>query len=107
MAQWMATPTKSLLACPGLPAASIASAEPAPNTVVMSALVFSSSMFAMETAPTLHPARVKGTHGAGAFAPEGVSRLKLGSATGLTISVQYVKEVVNVDPSPPGSAGLK
>ncbi len=100
-------PTKSFVAWLELPTASIASGEPAPKTVVISALVFSSSMFAIETAPTLHPARVKGTHGAGAFLPAGVSRLKVGSATGSTRSVQYVKEVVNVDPKLSEDAGLK
>ena len=39
--------------------------------------VFSSSMFAVETPPTLHPARVNGTHGAGAFLPWAVSMLKV------------------------------
>src|SRR5258707_11931592 len=104
-AQWIAIPTKSLVAWLELLAASIASGEPGPNTVVMSAPVFSSSRLAMETAPTLHPARVNGTHGAGAFLPSCVSILKVGSETGLTKSVQYVNDVVNVEPS--GDAGLK
>src|SRR5258706_6310400 len=103
----MAMPTKSFVAWLELLAASAASGEPAPNTVVMSACVFSSSMLAIETAPTLHPARVKGTHGAGAFLPEGVSRLYVGSATGSTRSVQYVNEVLNVDPKLSEDAGLK
>ena len=41
--------------------------EPAPNTVGMSAN-FSSTMLAVETSPTLQPAFVNGTHGAGAMA---------------------------------------
>ena len=36
-----------------------------PKTVLMSCLVFSSTMFAVEKSPTLQPARVNGTHGAG------------------------------------------
>jgi hypothetical protein len=85
----------------------MASGEPEPNTVVTSAPVFSNSMLAMETAPTLHPARVNGTQGTGAFLPDAVSRLKVGSATAFTMSVQYVNEVVNVEPRPPESAVLK
>jgi hypothetical protein len=48
-------------------------------------------MLAIDTAPTLHPARVKGTQGAGAFLPAGVSKLKVESALGVlgsTTSVQ-------------------
>ena len=36
-----------------------------PKTFGMSTAVFSSTMLAVETSPTLQPARVKGTHGAG------------------------------------------
>src|SRR5258708_37455550 len=103
----MAIPTKSFVAWLELLATSAASGEPAPNTVVMSACVFSSSMLAIETAPTLHPARGKGTHGAGAFLPEGVSRLCVGSATGATTSRQDVNAVVNGDPKPSEAARLK
>ena len=41
------------------------SGELAPNTLGMSTLVFSSSWLAVDTSPTLQPARVNGTHGAG------------------------------------------
>src|SRR5260370_40567072 len=41
------------------------SGEFTPNTLGMSTAVFSSSALAIETAPTLQPARVNGTHGAG------------------------------------------
>src|SRR5262249_23177624 len=73
-AQWMPMPTKSANVCvagvPGLsPAAWIASGEPAPKTVAMSIPVFSRIVFAAPTAPKSHPARVKGTHGAGATLP--------------------------------------
>ena len=60
-----------------LAATSAASGEVEPKTVGMSMFVFSSSMFAVETPPTLHPARVNGTHGAGAFLPWAVSMLKV------------------------------
>ena len=76
-AQWIAMPTKSEKAWLGLVAASVARAEPAPKTVGMSMPVFSSSMLAVETPPTLQPARVNGTHGAGAFVPSAVSMLKV------------------------------
>src|SRR2546423_14588 len=66
---------------------------PLPNTLVMSpdepVLVFSSSMFASDTAPTSHPARVKGTHGAGVFFWPVVTMF--GSLSGNpTGSVQYL-----------------
>jgi hypothetical protein len=62
-----------------------------PKAAAMSPLVFSSSMSAIDTAPTLNPARVNATHGAGAFLPSGVTRLNELSNPGLTTSVQYVK----------------
>jgi len=37
--------------------------------------VFSSTMLAVETSPTLHPARVNGTHGAGVAAATPVAVL--------------------------------
>src|SRR6266566_3741214 len=74
-AQWIPIPTKSAVACFGLVAASIASGDFAPNTVEMSILGFSRIVFAVATEPTLQPARVYGTHGAGAFWPEAVSIL--------------------------------
>src|SRR3954447_16966247 len=92
-AQWIAIPTKSVCAfaraavpdaasCEFLP--SFHSGVPSPNTFVMSPvgsvakaldepvlkmieLLFSSSTFATPTPPTSQPARVYGTHGAGAF----------------------------------------
>ena len=42
-----------------------ASGEFGPNTVGMSTAAFSSTMFAVEKSPTVQPARVNGTHGAG------------------------------------------
>src|SRR5580765_3092892 len=66
-------PTKSandwVPAAPPSPATSIASGEPAPKTVGMSIAVFSRIVFAVATAPKSHPARVYGTHGAGAILP--------------------------------------
>src|SRR5712692_8533769 len=74
-AQWTPIPTKSANACPGLFFTSIASGEFAPNTVGISMAVFSRIVFAAATAPTLQPARVYGTQGAGAFLPAAVSIL--------------------------------
>ena len=48
-------------------AASMACGELGPNTLLMSPVVFSKSIFAIEKAPTSQPARVNGTQGAGAF----------------------------------------
>src|SRR5690242_7785102 len=68
-AQWIASPTYSAtwmsLNGSGFAAVSAASGEPAPNTVGTSTAGFSSTMFAVEKSPTVHPARVNGTHGAG------------------------------------------
>jgi hypothetical protein len=55
-------------------------------------------MFAIENAPTSHPARVYGTHGAGVFLPPSVIRfgsvsVGLGVLELLTGSVQYVNAV--------------
>ena len=47
----------------------IASGEPAPKNDGMSMPVFSRIVFAVATAPTSQPARVNGTHGAGAILP--------------------------------------
>src|SRR5262249_19476297 len=81
----MAKPTKSVcaLARAAVPdgaafesTASFHCGEPEPKTLVMSPVgpvpVFSSTMFAEAMAPTSQPARVYGTHGAGAFIPSGV-----------------------------------
>src|SRR5262249_47921638 len=61
-AQWIATPSKSAKAL-----RSIVGGEPAPKMVVRSTPVFSISISAAATPATSQPARVKGTHGAGAF----------------------------------------
>ena len=57
--------------------ASVAWGDGLPKTLVMSPLgpvpVFSSTVFAVATAPKSQPARVYGTHGAGAFCPVGVT----------------------------------
>src|SRR6266851_7738097 len=98
-------PTKSLnawqsIVCkwhPGSNETSLAWGDPAPKTVGMSVAMFSSTVFAVATWPTLHPARVKGTQGAGAFIPSAVSMLNLVSV-GLEVvgskigSVQYANE---------------
>ena len=89
-AQWIAKPTKSVCASrrAGVPAgaafdasASFHSGEPAPKTFVMSpvasVLVFSSTVFATPTLPTSQPARVNGTHGAGALRGVPVSPLTM------------------------------
>jgi len=51
----------------------------------------------METAPTLHPARVNGTH-VPARSTLVREHIKGRIGTGLTKSVQYVNDVVNVEP---------
>src|SRR4029077_8049281 len=72
-AQWTPMPTKSAKDCvpaaPPSPATSVAWGELAPKTVGMSIAVFSRIVFAVPTDPTSHPARVNGTHGAGAILP--------------------------------------
>src|SRR5512140_2847597 len=100
----MPMPTKSANAWAGFAATSAASGDPAPNTVGMSIAVFSRIVFAVATAPKLHPARVKGTHGAGAILPfsliiSGVVSVVLpaGSNSG---AVQYANDTpVRVVPS--------
>src|SRR5258708_7263141 len=90
-------PTKSANAWPGSDATSAAWGEPAPKTVGMSVEMFSRTVFAVATWPTLQPARVYGTHGAGALWPSAVSMLNfvslgadvVGSKIG---SVQYANE---------------
>jgi hypothetical protein len=62
-------PSKSATALSKFAMASAASGEFGPNTVLMSLPTFSSSMFAVENAPTSQPARVKGTQGAGWILP--------------------------------------
>src|SRR4029077_15571353 len=68
------------------------------KTLKISLVMFSNSMFAMETAPKLQPARVYATQGAGAFFASGESMIGRGSAEGVAEfvgSVQYVKELSN------------
>src|SRR5437660_4355208 len=85
-AQWTAKPTKSVcaLARAAVPdgaafdaAASVNCGDGLPNTFVISPVgpvpVFSRTMFADAMAPTSHPARVNGTHGAGTVRPSGVT----------------------------------
>ena len=62
-------PTKSANAWPGVAATSAASAEFGPKTVLTSIAVFSRIVLAVATAPKSQPARVYGTHGAGAILP--------------------------------------
>jgi len=68
-AQWIASPTywatSTSLKLSESAAVCCASGEPAPNTVGTSTAAFSSTMFAVEKSPTVQPARVNGTHGAG------------------------------------------
>src|SRR6266853_1327849 len=102
----MAIPTKSAWAFAFVAAvlASFHSGDPAVNASVMSPKgpvpVFSSSMFAVETAPKLHPARVNGTQGAGVFFWPSVtmfgrrSRVDESTFESSTRSVQYLNEVL-------------
>ena len=73
IAQWMAAPMKSLV---WLDVLFEACGEVAPKTFFTSNGARSSTMLAVEKAPTSQPARVKGTHGAGTFWPEGVVSAK-------------------------------
>ena len=60
--------------------------------------VFSSSMFASETAPTSQPARVYGTHGAGVVFCPSVTMFGSGSLVPVkssTRSVQYLNAELN------------
>src|SRR5467141_4756763 len=90
-------PTKSANALFGSLFTSAASGELAPKTVGISVAMFSRMALAVDTPPQLQPARVYGTHGAGAFLPSAVSILNLvsvgaevvGSKSG---SVQYANE---------------
>src|SRR6476646_6561741 len=83
--------------------ASFHSGDPEPNTFVMSPFgpvaVFSSTTFARAVAPKSQPARVYGTHGAGAFFGVPLSAFTMfgsGSAGGVPVSstrsVQYLKD---------------
>src|SRR5262249_39004538 len=94
-AQWTEMPSKSAIAWLRFARTSAASGDDAPNTLATSGDTFSSSMLAIATAPTLHPARVNATHGAGAFLPSAVIMLGLGSVVALTTSVQYENELAN------------
>src|SRR3954464_13721017 len=73
LAQWTASPMYSAtwisLKLSGFEAVSIASGEFGPNTVGTSTAAFSSTMLAVEKLPTVQPARVNGTHGAGVTPP--------------------------------------
>src|SRR5437868_5868336 len=86
-----------------------ASGEDAPNTVGTSTAAFSRTMFAVEKSPTVQPARVNGTHGAGVtpppeYAMDGVVSTVFAVGGFVLVSmigeVQYVNEVAgSVDPS--------
>ena len=108
--QWMAIPTKSVsafarAAVPDGAAfdanASFHSGDPVPKASLMSPKgpvpVFSSSMFAAETPPKLHPALVYGTQGAGVFFWPSKTMFGSGSFTPVessTRSVQYLKALL-------------
>src|SRR5215470_8238510 len=111
-AQWTLSPTKSVcaLARAAVPGGAAAEAtasfhcgEPAPKTLVMSPLgpvpVFSSTVLAVATAPKSHPARVNGTHGAGALTPVGVTMFGT-VVVAVAGSVQYPNELGNENPAP-------
>ena len=92
-------PTKSVCAACESAFASFHSGEFIPKTFVMSpeavVFVFSSSMFAVPTPPTSQPARVKGTHGAGAVFCPSDTMFGSGSFVASTTSVQYLNELEN------------
>src|SRR5882757_9472664 len=75
----------------------LSSGEPAPNAVVTSLGTDSNSMLPTENAPTSQPARVNGTHGAGAILPSSFAICGLPSAD---FAVQYRNELWKpTDPS--------
>src|SRR5262249_9114613 len=107
-AQCTPIPTKSAVAWAGFADTSAASGEPGPKTVGMSVPMFSRTVFAVATAPKSQPARVNGTHGAGAFLPSAVSMLYVVSVGVAVVgskigSVQYA----NVTPVFEVPFGLK
>ena len=87
-AQWIAAPIKSLF---WLVLLSAACGEPLPNTLITSNGARSSTILAVEKAPTVHPARVKGTQGAGTFCPDGVVSAKV-----LSFVVGVISETLSV-----------
>ena len=63
-------------------ASSMASGLFGPKTFGMSSALFSRTMFAVETSPTLQPARVKGTHGAGVSVVGATGATEVAGGTG-------------------------
>src|SRR5262245_6610693 len=94
----MAIPTKSVVACARVAGllASFHSGEPAPNTRVMSpdgaVELFSSSILAAETPPTLQPAWVNVSQGAATVCWFSSIMFGSGSSAPSTVSVQYLNE---------------
>jgi len=78
----------------------VSTALPGPKNVVISAGTLSNSILATEKPPTSQPARVNGTHGAGAVLPVSDSICGLPSPA---IAVQYRNELVK----PTLPSGLK
>src|SRR3954451_20176925 len=119
LAQWIAMPTKSVCAraraavfegasCEALP--SFHSLEFSPKTRVMSpegsvwplfgplvkiAVLFSSSMFAAETPPTLQPACVNASHGGVTVCCPSPTMFGRLSSAPSTVSVQYLNDELN------------
>src|SRR5262249_12754915 len=100
-AECTAMPRKSALALLLLLLASAASGEFGPNTLLMSEVMFSNSRFATEKAPTSHPARVKGAHGAGCTLPRWSTITGIGVGVVSRGSVKYSK-VLGKDTVPSG-----
>src|SRR5262249_57067320 len=100
-ARWAAMPTESARPCRGFAVPPAAPTDPAPKTLGTSGPMFSSTAFAVDTMPTSQPARVKATHGAGAFLPSAVSMLNVASV-GVVVegskmpSVQYANDTPGV-----------
>jgi hypothetical protein len=66
---------------------SMVGGEPAPKTLATSKGARSSTMLAVENAPTSHPARVKGTHGAGVLRPVSVTMANVWSSEKVLMSL--------------------
>src|ERR1700730_4545035 len=88
LAQWTAMPMKSADALGECELTSWACGELVPYTLATSPRL-SNAVLAVPMLPTLQPARVNGTHGAGAFLPAAVSMFGVPSGV---VFVQYWKD---------------
>ena len=76
--------------------AGVATSRAVGPPLIVTALLFSSSMFAAETPPTEQPAPVNVSHGAGVVAPPSVTMFGSGSFAAATVLFQYLNDDVKV-----------